>query len=307
MRNLYRLLGLELNATVDEIRQACHKLSDADRKLIEFILLNPDRRYAYDHAYRTTLMVVKLRHELGIATTTSWRHVTESDWIVVPAQTRTQPPPPRRPPGETRPASVTTENSTRRKWPLGKMVVAGVVLFVLIRACSRDTGVTTDSFDPGLSLPVPTANITDPPPETEAAPVFSEPPQDPPRHGKVFKSRGPGIALFVVDNGTSYDHVIKLVDVSTQKVVRYFYVHQHKRLSIKVPLGTLKMYGQLGDQWYGLEHQFGPDAATFMVDEAFNFEVLDEKVDSWTVTLHKVPGGTATQSQLDPADFDALD
>ncbi len=72
---------------------------------------------------------------------------------------------------------------------------------------------------------------------------------------------------------------------------------------IKVPLGTYELRYASGDKWYGYEHLFGKNTSYSKADKTFTFQVQDNSVNGYTVTLYRVANGNLRTSRIGKADF----
>jgi hypothetical protein len=91
MKDLYKSLNLESDASEEEIRRSL-SLADPDaRRSGEMVLLDPRRRVIYDRNRRLLLTIAQLRFELGLNYTRFWARREFKDFWQAPVFTPSNP------------------------------------------------------------------------------------------------------------------------------------------------------------------------------------------------------------------------
>jgi hypothetical protein len=85
MKDLYKRLGVPIDASADEIRHAAAAIEEPQRGEAEFILLAPRRRAVYDRNHRVLSTIADLRGRLGLALRPFWSHGDHRDFMRSPA------------------------------------------------------------------------------------------------------------------------------------------------------------------------------------------------------------------------------
>jgi hypothetical protein len=80
MRNLYKRLGVPIDATKDELLQAIIRSSDASVKSdAECVLLNSKSKCIYDQTHATLTSIAQIRHGLGLTTKPNWNEQIQDE------------------------------------------------------------------------------------------------------------------------------------------------------------------------------------------------------------------------------------
>lgn len=105
MKNLYKRLNIDETATEQQVREALASpavaLDPETRDAAEFVLLDPDRRAAYDRTHRVLTTVGQLRSHLGLNLKPFWARGRFRDYTL-----DSSPPTDLRPPRSIRPADI---------------------------------------------------------------------------------------------------------------------------------------------------------------------------------------------------------
>lgn len=124
------------------------------------------------------------------------------------------------------------------------------------------------------------------------------------------RHRNSGHGTFTVDNGTGNDAVVELVDASTEKAIRAFYVDAGMKFTEQhIGSGTYRIYYMTGQGWNATTRQFLRRGEYGVFDQAARFEEQhnDEtgEIDfhRFSITIQPVVGGTAQTSGLDADAF----
>lgn len=137
------------------------------------------------------------------------------------------------------------------------------------------------------------------------------PPVSLPTGTLIFRSDDPGdFGSLTVQNGTSLDGVIKLRDESTGRAIVAVYVQRRHTFTVTdVPGIRCILQYTLGLDWDQRRHRFRESASYQRFDDILDFQTVRDDLrvtyHNYTVTLHQVPYGNATTSELSAQDFDA--
>ncbi len=148
-----------------------------------------------------------------------------------------------------------------------------------------------------------------------AGPVAPQPPPCPaegvfrPRSSEELggSHRG-GLGRLRVVNGTDFDAVAVLVESSTHLPRRAIYIRRSETgLLTAIPRGTHQLRFQLGTSWQNNRY-FCRLAGTSEFDRPFDFEEREKsdaiEYDTFKITLHPVPLGTATTHSIPASAFE---
>ncbi len=111
------------------------------------------------------------------------------------------------------------------------------------------------------------------------------------------------IAPFQIDATQASHNLVKLVDAQTGAAILTVFVQGGSITKVHVPLGTYEVRCATGDSWYGYEYLFGPDTTYSKTDETFSFNIEEEKIRGYTITLYKVADGNLHTSPIEPDKF----
>jgi ribosomal protein S27E len=125
----------------------------------------------------------------------------------------------------------------------------------------------------------------------------------------IVTPRGPsGLGTLRVENGTTRDAVVKVIDAGSRETYRLTYVRARSDTTLRnLGPGTLRLQFALGADWDAFAEKFRctPSYSEFVDPLVFVERPLpDETIFStFTVTLHPVPEGKARTRALDEATF----
>lgn len=126
----------------------------------------------------------------------------------------------------------------------------------------------------------------------------------------ILTPRGPsGRGTLRIDNGTSYDSTVRLLDEETHTVRQYVYIRAREATTLSA-IGPCQcgLYFALGTDWSRPEKKFLENSSYSVFDEPlwFNESRTDNRVRwaTFSVTLHPVPEGTAKTTQLSKEEFE---
>lgn len=141
-------------------------------------------------------------------------------------------------------------------------------------------------------------------PDSEPVVIPSYPQQPLPDSGSIhIYTKKERIAPFEIDATKSGHNPVKLVDADTKEPVLAVFVQEGSRVDLNVPLGTYKVRYASGEPWYGYEYLFGPNTAYAKADETFSFDMIEDRVRGFTITLYKVENGNLHTSAIAPKEF----
>jgi hypothetical protein len=141
-------------------------------------------------------------------------------------------------------------------------------------------------------------------PSPPQRPVFTEPEQALPPHGKITRySNGEPVAPLEIRSSRGSNYVVKLSDYYSGRAVLSVFVHGGSTANLDVPLGTYSIKYASGEHWYGPTHLFGPDTAYSKADSSFDFRVTGNQVSGYTLTLYKVVDGNLQTTAISPNEF----
>ena len=121
-----------------------------------------------------------------------------------------------------------------------------------------------------------------------------------------------GDGVLKIDNGTSRDAVIKLVDEDQGQAIAVFYVRAGNVATLdKIPDGKYRVMLASGMDWDRVGHEFTRDRSFAKFDKIMDFVSSDQiegdqvyrRSHEITLTLHKVPYGNATTSKISEQEF----
>ena len=121
-------------------------------------------------------------------------------------------------------------------------------------------------------------------------------------HLQVF-SKKERIAPFEIRTYRGSHYLVKLVDKFSGHDVLTVFVRGGSIENIDVPLGTYDVIYASGRAWYGYDNLFGPDTSYNKADEEFSFNIVDNYINGFTVTLYKIANGNLSTSPINPSDF----
>jgi peptidoglycan hydrolase-like protein with peptidoglycan-binding domain len=98
-------------------------------------------------------------------------------------------------------------------------------------------------------------------------------------------------------------YLVKLVNARTFAPVLTVFVRGGATVEVDVPLGTYEIRYASGETWYGYDNLFGPNTAYSKAERTFNFAVVGNRVEGFTITLYKVAHGNLPTTTIKPTDF----
>ena len=196
-----------------------------------------------------------------------------------------------------------------------KVALASIALLTMLLFAARFFTHENEQQQPVTLVPAP-----QPPAEIELkpTPVPKSPPPPTPKAVVNRLTTGTNISIpqgplgrgkLRIQNGTSYDAAVELVEAETNTTRRFVYIKAREETS----LGTIapcqcRLLFALGTDWDRAAEQFRDDTSYFVFDDSLRFnETKTEGKDRWmevSVTLHAVPEGKAKLTRLSKQDFD---
>jgi hypothetical protein len=119
----------------------------------------------------------------------------------------------------------------------------------------------------------------------------------------------PGRGTLRIQNGTSYDAAVTLLDAETNTARRFVYVRAREVAMLgNIAPCQCRLFFALGTDWDGVAEEFRDDASFSVFDDSFRFsESETENGTQWatfSVTLHPVPEGRAKTTRLSKDEFE---
>lgn len=111
------------------------------------------------------------------------------------------------------------------------------------------------------------------------------------------------VAPFEIKAAQGNHHLLKLVNAYNHAPVMTIFVRSGTTVEVEVPLGTYEVRYASGEIWYGYEYLFGPETSYSKADKTFTFEVVNNQIRGFTITLYKVTHGNLPTSMINPSDF----
>jgi hypothetical protein len=121
-----------------------------------------------------------------------------------------------------------------------------------------------------------------------------------------------GDGVLKIDNGTSRDAVIKLVDEKQGRVIVEFYVRAGNLVAInQIPDGKFRVMLASGTDWDREGYEFTREKSFAKFDKLADYVTIERsegdqvysQSDEITLTLHKVPHGNATTTKISEREF----
>lgn len=136
----------------------------------------------------------------------------------------------------------------------------------------------------------------------EKTPLIPEQPL--PRTGSVRKhAAGALVAPFQIKAAQGNNYLVKLVDTYSRSLVLTVFVRSGTTVDIKVPLGSYEVKYAAGKRWFGYEYLFGVDTIYSKADKIFTFEIADNQISGYSITLYKVAHGNLHTMEIKPEEF----
>lgn len=149
---------------------------------------------------------------------------------------------------------------------------------------------------------MPTEYTPETSPQRVSKPSYPE--QELPYSGSVLTfTADERIAPFEIKAAEGSHYLLKLVNISDNTPVLTVFVQSGSTVNIDVPLGAYELRYASGETWYGYEYLFGPGTSYSKADKTFNFEIVGNKVNGFTITLYQVANGNLQTSIINPTEF----
>jgi hypothetical protein len=115
-----------------------------------------------------------------------------------------------------------------------------------------------------------------------------------------------GEGTLTVDNGTSDDATVELVNINTDESSRYAYIQAHRKLTLKgIEAGAYHLMFSSGTNWAGDDFTCSPSYSEFEKELVYAESVVGNRhrFHEMSVTLHTVPQGNVEIKTISRADF----
>jgi hypothetical protein len=144
------------------------------------------------------------------------------------------------------------------------------------------------------NLPSSTQSVTNP----------NIPEQFLPLNGSIINySSKETIAPFEIKASEGNNYFMKLIDVNNGSTVMTIFIKSGNSVNIEVPLGRYEIKYASGLKWYGYEYLFGPDTRYSKANKIFEFEIKDNEVSGYSMTLYQVENGNLKTTSINVKDF----
>ena len=314
MRNLYKILNLDKNASRSEIISKLQNIRNSDlRKDLEIVLLNETNKVEYDKVIMILENITRLRINLGIDYALNWQPSLTEEFQTSNMKKelryekfklklrklyyhdtykyKT---------GEYYKSnrnnsndSANFSNSTKRKTNSSLKVFIGIVIIFIIFAVA---------YNVGKKKSIPQNNTS-----LKYNNEISQPyliPISPPLHGYIKTNiHTECIAPLEIKTDSRDYYLVKLVSIYSKSKYFMIFIYGGRTVNIDVPLGSYTMKYSSGNEWYGFEEYFGPNGGYNKSDDLLNFEIIGNQITGYTVTLYKVPHGNFQTYSIDRNDF----
>ena len=112
-----------------------------------------------------------------------------------------------------------------------------------------------------------------------------------------------GYGELKIDNGLDLDAVAVLTTLKNE-VIFSVYIQAHSQFTITgIRDGTYKLFFMLGKDWDGETARFTRKVSYQVFEDTFPYSTTATEATVWSVTLHRVVGGTAQTEYVDPKAF----
>lgn len=115
-----------------------------------------------------------------------------------------------------------------------------------------------------------------------------------------------GKGKLTVDNGTSDDATVELVNTGSDYTSRYAYVQANHKLTLTgIEVGTYDLMFTSGANWVGDDFTCSPSYSEFEKELVYSESVVanEREFHEMSVTLHEVPEGNVKTRTISRADF----
>ncbi len=329
MKDLYRHLGIEPDASDADIRRAIERasISPSLRNDATTVLLDARARAVYDRHRGLLLTISTLRAATKLEDSIGWAETYRSEFppaipemATPPRSPRPSPPPPVQPIGVYAPRRSPAQQSAwsaaqpevRPKVVLITLIVAGAIigLVALISAFEGDGTYGPDERAPQRELPAATAPSSVSPRRPAAAPavnpdanLFAAPR---PPHGPTGRFGGPpadGVAPFEIRAPFGQDVLARISTFLEKQDVVELYIHGGRSLEVLLPLGTYELRYAIGSKWYGFDDLFGSQTQYQKAKDTFRLRETRDAYEGVSIELVPQVGGNLATGRLKPGEF----
>lgn len=316
MRNLYKILNLDYNADTNAIIQQMKKIRNQEVIMdIKTILLNHANRVQYNKLLLFLENISRIRNNLGINLSENWSSSISDEFI------------------DNNKSNVLLYNQflqkikiikreEEKKIPISKKnkflfylnLKVGVIIFIIIYVFIIIYSIGTQKYEFGddhLSQKSKSENHkNDPITNSEKRNRVSDYKnldlisKSPPKHKFIRTNiHSRRICPFEVKTEIGGYYLVKLENIYDKNNYFMIFIHGGKSVNVDVPLGSYLLKYASGDNWYGYEIFFGPEGSYNKSDNTLIFEIDDNQISGYTVTLYKVISGNMRTTRIDFSEF----
>ena len=121
-----------------------------------------------------------------------------------------------------------------------------------------------------------------------------------------------GLGELLIDNGTSYDAIAKLVDLASNKSIFTVYIRANNTYNINnISDGNYKLFFNLGNNWDNEIKAFANNSSYEAFEESFDFitskvregDYIHTKYSTFNITLNPVINWQARTEEVNAIDF----
>lgn len=308
MRDHYRLLGLQPSATAEELAVCLGGAPrDAEHDEAREVLLDPERRAAYDRSHANLRALTRVRARLDLESGPRWAPVREGGFGLAAVESRELR-------GRTREqvaalgarldACERREEWLARLTPGSLLELAGLlgIVTMAVLLWRLDLGVDAEEGfrrHGGMAGEVRGGQarrwgVADPDP----SPVIPLPPT-----GVLARRRPPGEQAVRVELGPragAPDAFVKLVSLADGGLELSAVIRAGERLEVDLEPGAYDLRYALGESWYGQAELFGPGTRLAAAPEALDTRVARP---GQVFEFPVVTGGRIEERSLTRRDF----
>jgi hypothetical protein len=259
-----------------------------------YILLDEQRRNAYDQAYDAMLKVASVRTALELSNTPHWSTADQAAWGTAGQSAY--------------PIEIRTNAQDKRfsKGTRRLLIWIGIVLcVVLVRLCTPWLGGADAHVERSTSQSEVKSTRQESRPDSrteyKTEPEFEVLPA--PSHNTMFVRRGRTSATLKLNTRSGVDYYVKLINASTKQTARSWYIRGGKTSIIGVPSGSYHLLINEGNSWCGAKLGFGPGSVLYQTDDELSFEDTGSTSQGIEVTLYKVQGGNLSTTSISEEEF----
>lgn len=111
------------------------------------------------------------------------------------------------------------------------------------------------------------------------------------------------IAPFRIESKNDEHTYMKLYDSISKKLALTIFIRAGETVQLDVPLGSYILKSASGAMWYNEKNCFGHNTNYTKEDTIFNFKIVNNSVEGYTLSLIKVANGNLRSIDIAPEDF----